>query len=110
VTDVREISNELPTGFALAQNYPNPFNPTTSIQFSLPAAANVTLKIYNVLGQEVATLVNEQRGVGTFEAVWNGRNSAGNQMASGMYFYNLIATSTDGKNTFTNVKKMLLLK
>ncbi|MBM2840533.1 MAG: hypothetical protein HW412_1061 [Bacteroidetes bacterium] len=110
VTDVREISNELPAGFALAQNYPNPFNPTTSIQFSLPTAANVTLKIYNILGQEVATLVNEQRGAGTFEAVWNGRNSAGNQMASGMYFYNLIATSTDGKNTFTNVKKMLLLK
>jgi hypothetical protein len=110
VTDVKEVANVLPAEFELAQNYPNPFNPSTTIQFGLPVAADVTLKIYNVLGQEVMTLFNGQRGAGTFQAVWNGRNSAGNQVASGMYFYNLVAKSADGKSTFTNIKKMLFLK
>jgi hypothetical protein len=110
VTDVKEVANVLPAEFELAQNYPNPFNPSTTIQFGLPVAADVTLKIYNVLGQEVITLFNGQRGAGTFQTVWNGRNSTGNQVASGMYFYNLIAKSADGKSTFTNIKKMLLLK
>jgi flagellar hook assembly protein FlgD len=73
-------------------------------------AADVTLKIYNVLGQEVITLFEGQRGAGTFQAVWDARNSAGNQVASGMYFYNLVAKSADGKSTFTNIKKMLFLK
>jgi hypothetical protein len=107
---VRELPGGLPTEFGLAQNYPNPFNPTTAIQFSLPVAANLTLKIHDILGQEVVTLVNEQRGSGTFEAVWDGRNSAGKQVASGMYFYSLVAKSADSKTTFTNIKKMLLLK
>jgi hypothetical protein len=108
--DVKELGQEIPGTFALLQNYPNPFNPSTTIQFGLPVAADVTLKIYNVLGQEVVTLFDGQRGAGTFQAVWNGQNSAGNQIASGMYFYNLVAKSTDGKSTFTNIKKMLFLK
>jgi hypothetical protein len=110
LTGVAEPVAGIPTEFELAQNYPNPFNPSTTIQFGLPVAADVTLKIYNVLGQEVVTLFEGQRGAGTFQAVWNGRNSAGNQIASGMYFYNLVAKSTDGKSTFTNIKKMLFLK
>lgn len=101
---------ELPSGFTLGQNYPNPFNPATTIQFGLPVAANVTVKIYNLLGQEVATLVDEFKNAGTFQAVWNGRNSSGTNVASGMYFYSLIAKSADGKSTFTNIKKMMLLK
>jgi hypothetical protein len=101
---------ELPNGFSLDQNYPNPFNPTTNIQFGLPVAANVTVKIYNVLGQEVATLVDGLQNAGTFQAIWNGRNSAGAPVSSGMYFYSLVAKSADSKATFTNIKKMLLLK
>jgi hypothetical protein len=110
ITGVRELSNEVPSGFALAQNYPNPFNPTTTIQFSLPTAADVTVKIYNVLGQEVRTLLNGMQGVGTFETVWNGRNSAGARVASGIYFYSLTAKTANGKSTFTDIKKMMLLK
>jgi hypothetical protein len=105
-----EVSDSRPTDFTLYQNYPNPFNPTTTIQFSLPVEANTTLKIYNVLGQEVAKLVDKLQGAGTFQTIWNGRTTAGNQAASGMYFYSLVAKSTDGKSTFTNIKKMLLLK
>jgi hypothetical protein len=109
-TSVEPTSGGIPATYELAQNHPNPFNPSTTIQFGLPVAADVTLKIYNVLGQEVVTLFDGQRGAGTFQAVWNGQNSAGNQIASGMYFYNLLAKSTDGKSTFTNIKKMLFLK
>jgi hypothetical protein len=110
ITEVSSQTPELPNGFVLSQNYPNPFNPTTTIQFGLPVAADVTVKIYNVLGQEIATLVDGLRNVGTFQAVWDGRNSAGTPVASGMYFYSLVAKSADSKATYTNIKKMLLLK
>jgi hypothetical protein len=95
-----EPGNVLPTEFALLQNYPNPFNPTTNIRYALPAQANVTLKVFNVVGQEVATLINgvvQNRGthIATFDA---------SNMATGVYFYRLEA----GK--FLEVKKMLLLK
>jgi hypothetical protein len=118
--DFFHITHGLPTSvgdpllatssFSLHQNYPNPFNPTTTIQFGLPVAANVTVKIYNVLGQEVATLVDGLQSAGTSQTSWSGRNSAGVPVASGMYFYSLMAKSTDSKATFTNIKKMLLLK
>jgi hypothetical protein len=101
---------EVPRSFVLSQNYPNPFNPTTTIEYSVPAASEVTLKIYNVLGQEIVTLDNSVRNAGHHKAVWNGRSSSGNAVASGIYFYTLTAKSTDGRNTFTNIKKMLLLK
>jgi hypothetical protein len=107
---VAENHPDIPDDYQLAQNYPNPFNPTTIIQYGLPVAADVTLRIYNVLGQEVITLYSGQRGAGTFQTVWNGRNSAGNQVASGMYFYSLVAKSADNASTFTNIKKMLFLK
>jgi hypothetical protein len=107
---VEEPGQEIPGTFELLQNYPNPFNPTTTIQFGLPVATNVTLRIYNVLGQEVVTLFDGQRGAGTFQAVWNGRNAAGNQVASGMYFYSLVARSANNAMTYTNIKKMLFLK
>jgi hypothetical protein len=108
--DVEPVAAGIPTEYQLSQNYPNPFNPTTTIQYGLPMAANVTLKIYNILGQEVRTLLNEQRAPGTFQAVWDGRNSLGQQVSTGVYFYSLVATSVDNNSTFTNIKKMLLLK
>jgi len=73
----------------LLGNYPNPFNPTTSISYQLSADSWVTLKVYNTLGEEVATLVNEHQMPGTKSAVWNGTNEAGNPVASGIYIYRL---------------------
>jgi hypothetical protein len=91
--------NEAPEQFALEQNYPNPFNPTTRINYALPVSEHVTLKVYNMLGQDVATLVNEIQDGGyksvTFDA---------NSLPSGVYTYRLIA------GTFTEVKKMILIK
>jgi hypothetical protein len=88
-----------PLTFALAQNYPNPFNPTTRIEFSIPAQSRVELKVYNILGQVVATLVDEVRPAGAYRVTFNASN-----VASGVYFYKLIA------GDFVSVKKMALLK
>jgi hypothetical protein len=97
----------LPAEFEIAQNYPNPFNPTTTISFSLPEDATVTLKVYNTLGQEVATLIdNEVMDIGEQKVKFD----AGN-LASGVYFYRLKAASiTDPSKSFTRVRKMVLLK
>jgi len=84
-----EARPEIPAATKLLGNYPNPFNPTTSISYQLSADGWVTLKIYNTLGEEVATLVNEFQAAGTKSAVWNGRNDVGNQVASGIYIYRL---------------------
>ncbi len=88
-----------PMSYQLDQNYPNPFNPTTVIQYSLPQASNVTLRVFNILGQEVATLVNAVEPAGTYRAVVDGKS-----LASGVYIYRLQAGS------FTDVKRMVLLK
>ena len=94
------ISNEdfeaLPTEFSLKGNYPNPFNPTTTISYDLSDAGHVTLKIYSVLGREVATLVDGELAVGSYEASWNGRNSQGEVVPSGTYLYRL--TYGNGKS------------
>jgi hypothetical protein len=90
---------ETPTTFSLAQNFPNPFNPTTTIQFSLPQAGDVSLKIYNLLGEEVKTLVKEYRQAGKHSVQFNANN-----LASGIYFYRIQAGS------FVETKKMILLR
>ena len=100
----KAAGSPLPTAFALAQNYPNPFNPTTTIRFDLPQATNVKLVIYNILGQQVITLVEGLRPAGYHEVVWNGRDADGHAVASGMYLYRL---TTDA---FVDSKKMVLLK
>ncbi|MDL1893370.1 T9SS type A sorting domain-containing protein [Sphingobacteriales bacterium CHB3] len=99
----------VPKSFDLSQNYPNPFNPTTTIQYALPAAASANLKIYNLLGQEVATLVEGLQSAGYHTAPWNGRNRYGAQAATGVYFYRIEAVSSDGAARFTSTKKMLLI-
>jgi hypothetical protein len=105
-----ETVAEIPTTFGLMQNYPNPFNPTTTIRYALPQAATVTLRVYNILGQEVATLVNESQGAGYHTIVWNGRNQYGAQVATGVYLYRLEARPSDGGAPFVSTKKMLLMK
>lgn len=96
----------IPVEFALHQNYPNPFNPATSLNYDLPEAAHVTLRIYNTLGQTVRTLVDEVQDAGYRSVQWN----AGN-FASGVYFYRIEATSiADPSKFFTQIRKMLLIK
>lgn len=93
-----------PKDYKLMQNSPNPFNPTTSIKFQLPQNTFVTLKVYNLIGREVATLVNEERAAGTHVVYWNGKDSNGMSLASGVYLYKLIAGS------YVEIRKMNLLK
>ncbi len=97
-TGIKEV-NEVPLTYALYQNYPNPFNPTTTIKYSIPNTEHVTLKVYNILGQEVMTLVNDTQRPGVYEVKFDASG-----LASGVYFYRLNAGS------FTAVKKMLLVK
>jgi photosystem II stability/assembly factor-like uncharacterized protein len=101
---------QIPTSFALMQNYPNPFNPSTTIRFSLPTQSSITLKIYNVLGQEIATIVDEMKQAGNYSFQWNGHTDLGIQVASGVYFCRLEAKPLDGSNPFASMKKMLFVK
>ncbi len=90
---------DLPTSYSLSQNYPNPFNPTTDIQFDVPKASNVKLSVYNVLGQEVVTLVDEKMAAGSYVADWDASNAS-----SGVYFYRITA------GEFSQTRKMVLMK
>jgi hypothetical protein len=109
ITDVKR-NDPLPQVFDLAQNYPNPFNPSTTIEYSLPQRANVTLRIYDMLGQEVRTLATGVREAGNFKVVWDGRNNTGYTVSTGLYVYRIEASPLDGGNAFASFKKMLLLK
>ena len=80
---------ELPIGYSLSQNYPNPFNPGTMIDFALPKAGRITLKIYNSLGQEVKTLLDEDKNMGYHRIYWDGTNSSGEKVSSGAYYYRI---------------------
>ena len=103
------IANSIPTEFELYQNYPNPFNPATEIKFTVPTVAvadalnasttNVLVTVYDLLGNEITSLIDEQKPSGTYEVVWD----AGNQ-PSGIYFYKIEA------NNFSKTMKMILLK
>jgi len=93
----------------LAQNFPNLFSPSTIIRYSLPTQSSVSLKIYNINGQLITTLVNDVNAVGNFNVEWNGKNEFGFQVASGVYIYKIEANSIGG-SAFTDVKMMLLLK
>jgi len=105
-----DYPNQKPTAFILYQNYPNPFNPSTQIQFALPKESYVRLKIYNALGQELLTLIDEQQPAGYHTTEWNGRNSVGNKVSSGVYIYRLEATNGVGQETVTSLKKLVLIK
>jgi flagellar hook assembly protein FlgD len=108
-TGVNGPTAEIPAQYGLSQNYPNPFNPVTRISYALPEEATVTLRVYDVLGQEVITLENSVRQAGLHEVTWSGRNALGQSLGSGVYFYRLEATGASGE-TFANLKKMLYLK
>jgi len=99
LTDVKDIQTVIPKNYKLNQNYPNPFNPTTTISYSIPKASFVSLKVYDVLGHEVANLVNEKKAVGNYNIDFN----AG-KLASGIYLYTMQAEN------FVKTKKLILLK
>jgi hypothetical protein len=104
ITSVDRISNNLPQYFSLSQNYPNPFNPSTTIKYELPGAANVKLIVYNMLGEIVTTLVNEQKPAGTYTVQFDGSG-----LSSGVYFCRFYAKGESGKE-FSKVMKMMMLK
>jgi len=104
-TDISEPGADIiPNEYCLGQNHPNPFNPTTSIEYTLPVRSHVIVSVYNLLGQKISTIVDEIKPLGTHRAIWDGKDSDGNEVASGIYFYQIQA---DG---FVESKKMLLLK
>jgi photosystem II stability/assembly factor-like uncharacterized protein/spore coat protein CotH len=106
VTGVRPLSSHLPKEFKLYQNYPNPFNPKTDIRYQISDIGNVKLKIYDLLGREITTLVNEQLRPGVYTVSWDATS-----YASGIYFYRLDVTTASGiKKNYSEVNKMLLLK
>ncbi len=99
-----EVTSQIPEGYELFANYPNPFNPTTNIKYALADKGFVKLSVYNMLGQKVATLVNELQESGIYSATWNGRADDGSSVSSGIYIYKLDA------GNFSISKKMMLVK
>jgi hypothetical protein len=106
-TGVTVQQADIPQTFELLNNYPNPFNPTTTIKFELPEASEVSLKIYDVLGREVATLIDKGLAAGYYNYNWNASG-----LSSGMYIYRISATSFNGnkQQNYTQAKKMILQK
>jgi hypothetical protein len=98
-TGMKNENTGVPKSYSLSQNFPNPFNPVTKINFEIPKQVYVELKIYDILGREIRTLVNEIKTAGSYSVDFNA-----SELASGVYFYKLIA------NDFSNVKRMMLIK
>ena len=99
VTDINEPRTKPDLTYQLSQNYPNPFNPTTTISFTIPKEGFVQLKVYDILGKEVASLVNEEKTAGTYSVRFDGKD-----FSSGIYFYHLQV------GEFTSTKKFILMK
>ena len=99
ITGINNISTTIPTSFSLSQNYPNPFNPMTNFKFSILNAGNVKIVVYDVMGREVQTLVNEKLSAGTYEVKFDG-----SMLTSGVYFYKMVS------ERYTETKRMLLIK
>jgi 2',3'-cyclic-nucleotide 2'-phosphodiesterase (5'-nucleotidase family) len=105
LSPVDEKNGSEPEGFILFQNYPNPFNPTTEIRYQTSEVSHVTLKVYNLIGQEVATLVNEVQVAGFKSVTWDA-----SRLPSGVYFYRIFVVGQDGILLYTQVKEMLLIR
>lgn len=108
-TYAKNETSTLPANYELKQNYPNPFNPSTTINYSIPYASQVKIVVYNLLGEVVKELINGEETAGNHSIRWNARNNYGTKVSSGIYFYQIKASSNDGKQ-FTQTRKMVLLK
>lgn len=104
IVSVEEENSQLPSEFNLYNNYPNPFNPSTVIKFALPVSQRVSLKVFNIHGELVSTIANDEMEAGYHQYTWNGTNSNGGKVSSGIYFYQIIT------NGFNQAKKMMLIK
>jgi flagellar hook assembly protein FlgD len=104
ITGIEEENQAVPREFFIAQNYPNPFNPRTTLSYGLPRDSEVRIDIFNVLGQRVLTLVDEYQTAGFKSVVWDGQDSGGGKVSSGVYFYTIEA------GEYHDSKKMLLIK
>jgi len=94
----------VPSVFSLSQNYPNPFNPSTVVNYSLERKCHVSISVFNILGQKVKTLVNEELDAGPYQAIWDGNDEGGAHVASGIYFYKMVTDS------FVETRKMVLMR
>jgi len=103
------LSNMIPHDFYMKQNYPNPFNPSTIIEFGLKSAAKVNLTIYNILGQKISELANNQFQAGRYRINWDGKNTHNQMVGSGLYFYHLEVVPAQGKKKEFR-KKMILVR
>ena len=103
--DLVNAKNGLPVNYEIYQNYPNPFNPSSKIRYALPFNSNIKIEVYNILGQKVRELLNEQKAAGYYEVTFNT-----NGLSSGIYLYMIYAKSIDGKSEYRNTKKMVFLK
>ncbi|UCF64287.1 MAG: T9SS type A sorting domain-containing protein [bacterium] len=99
----------MPTIFELYQNYPNPFNPSTTISYALPFGSQVSIEIFNVVGQRVRVLMNEQQNPGYYDIVWDGQSDSRNAVSSGVYVYRMYAKGSNGEQ-FTETRKMLFVR
>lgn len=97
--------DELPKQYLLSQNYPNPFNPSTTIHFELPRAEHVILKVYNLLGEEVVTLIDEEKAAGKYDVRFDA-----SRFTSGVYFYRLVSYDPSSSQSFVSTKKIILIK
>jgi len=104
----RSNDTDLPKSYDLSQNYPNPFNMKTIIKYDIPRESEVTLDIYNIMGQSVVTLVSEKKTAGRYQAYWDGTNDQGTELSSGIYLCRLVAKSEAG--TFVKIKRLVMLK
>ncbi len=104
ISNNKEAIELLPSSYALEQNYPNPFNPSTVISYQIPEMTNVQIKIYDALGREIRTLIDEIKPAGKYNIAWDGRDNSGNLVSSGVYFYKIVA------GNFVQTKKMILMK
>ena len=105
-----DLIGALPESYELARNYPNPFNPATNVEFALPSDSHVAITVFDVLGRKVITLLDEVRPAGYYAQRWEGRNSSGSRVASGVYFLRMEATSVSGGKSFSAARKMMMLK
>ena len=104
LTSLETENDDIITSYKLYNNIPNPFNPETTIKYELPKTSHVSLKIYNILGQEVKTLINDKKSAGIHQIKWDGTNNNGIKVNSGIYLYRLQT------GDFVKTKKMILLK
>jgi hypothetical protein len=109
IIGIQQIGTSTPDKYFLSQNYPNPFNPSTNIRYTIPSnvkgeMSDVKLVVFDILGKEIATLVNEKQNAGTYEATYDARHGGSSRLTSGIYFYRLTC------GDFSETKKMILIK